>query len=122
MTRLSATFYAFVGASLIAMSYGLARFAFGLFVPAIRTDLQLSPDVMGVIGAMPFVSFAFASVVASAAAERLGPARAAALASALGAAGLATISQASHAIGLGVGIFACGVCTGLMMPALTKSA
>lgn len=120
MARIGATFYALVGAGLIAMSYGLARFAFGLFVPAIRADLALSPDIMGIIGAMPFVSFAFASIVASPLAERLGAARAAVLASALGAVGLGTISQAGHAITLGIGVFACGVCTGLMMPALTK--
>ncbi len=120
MKRTTTTSYALIGAGLIAMSYGLARFAFGLFVPAIRADLGLSPDIMGIIGAMPFVSFAVASIVASPLAERLGAARAAVLASALGAAGLATISQAGHAVILGVGVFACGVCTGLMMPALTK--
>ncbi|HEV8078680.1 MAG TPA: MFS transporter, partial [Marinobacter sp.] len=35
--------------------------------------------------------------------------------------GLVLISQASGALSLGVGVFACGICTGLMMPALTAA-
>lgn len=31
--------FALFGAGLIAITYGLARFAFGLFVPPIRADL-----------------------------------------------------------------------------------
>lgn len=115
----SATSYGLVGAGLIAMSYGLARFAFGLFVPAMRDDLGLSPAVMGNIGAMAFVSFVVASAVASLLVRGLGAAGAATLASTLGVAGLASISQAGNALVLGAGVFACGLCTGLMMPALT---
>ena len=115
----SATPYALVGAGLIAMSYGLARFAFGLFVPAMRDGLGLTPAVMGNVGAMAFVSFVVASGVASPIVRHLGAAGAATLASALGVAGLMGISQAGSALALGTGVFACGLCTGLMMPALT---
>lgn len=115
----SATSYALVGAGLIAMSYGLARFAFGLFVPAMRDSLGLTPAVMGNVGAMAFISFVVASAVASRLVRALGAAGAATLASALGVAGLTGISQAETALVLGAGVFACGLCTGLMMPALT---
>lgn len=115
----SATPYALVGAGLIAMSYGLARFAFGLFVPAMRDSLGATPAVMGTVGSMAFISFVVASTVASLLVRQLGAAGAATLASALGVAGLAGISQAESALVLGAGVFACGLCTGLMMPALT---
>lgn len=111
--------YATVGAGLIAMSYGLARFAFGLYVPAIRGELGLSADVTGVIGSMAFVSFSAASLFASSVSANLGARGAAILASLLGFAGLLLISLATGAWTLGLGVFACGVCTGLMMPALT---
>ena len=52
MTYPSSTGFAIFGAALIAISYGLARFAFGLFVPPIRDDLNLSPYAVGVIGAL----------------------------------------------------------------------
>ncbi|MCS4502595.1 MFS transporter [Arhodomonas aquaeolei] len=117
----TSTGFALLGAALIAISYGLARFAFGLFVPPIRADLELTPYVIGIIGALPLISFVLATLVAPWAADRLGARNTAVLSGAFGAGGLAVISQASGAQSLGVGVFACGICTGLMMPALTAA-
>ncbi len=116
---LATTGFALLGAGLIAISYGLARFAFGLFVPPIRSELGLGPDIIGLIGAMPFISFVLATAAAPMAAARLGARNTAVLSGCFGVAGLALISQAANALSLGVGVFACGICTGLMMPALT---
>lgn len=121
MKSISSTGFAFFGASLIAISYGLARFAFGLFVPPIRAELGLTPELIGIIGALPLVSFLLATLVAPVAADRLGARNTAVLSGLFGAVGLALISQASGAFSLGVGVFACGICTGLMMPALTAA-
>jgi len=121
MKPLSTTGFALFGAALVAISYGLARFAFGLFVPPIRTELGLTPSVIGVIGALPLVSFLLATLVAPLAADRLGARNAAVLSGGFGVGGLAMISQASGALSLGAGVFACGICTGLMMPALTAA-
>ncbi|WP_372986714.1 MFS transporter [Marinobacter sp.] len=117
----SSTAFAIFGAALIAISYGLARFAFGLFVPPIRSELELSPEVIGIIGALPLISFLLATMVAPSAADRLGARNTAVISGGFGAAGLALISQSSGAVSLGVGVFACGICTGLMMPALTAA-
>ncbi|HKJ95486.1 MAG TPA: MFS transporter [Gammaproteobacteria bacterium] len=122
MRPLSATGFAALGAGLIAVAYGLARFAFGLFVPPIREALGLSPDVVGIVGSMAFVSFSLTSLVAAAVADRLGARQAAVLASAFGVAGLGLISRAHGAFTLGAGVFACGICTGLMMPAMSTAA
>lgn len=121
MKSVSSTGFALFGAALIAISYGLARFAFGLFVPPIRAELALTPEVIGIIGALPLVSFLLATLVAPLAADRLGARNTAVLSGAFGAGGLALISQATGAPSLGVGVFACGICTGLMMPALTAA-
>jgi predicted MFS family arabinose efflux permease len=121
MKSLSSTGFALFGAALVAISYGLARFAFGLFVPPIRAELELTPYVIGVIGALPLTSFLLASVVAPFATERLGARKTAVLSGAFGVGGLALISLARGALSLGVGVFACGICTGLMMPALTSA-
>jgi len=118
---LSSTGFAFLGASLIAISYGLARFAFGLFVPPIRAELGLTPDLIGIIGALPLISFILATLVAPLAADRLGARNTAVLSGGFGVVGLVLISQASGAMSLGMGVFACGICTGLMMPALTAA-
>lgn len=121
MKPLSTTGFALFGAALIAISYGLARFAFGLFVPPIRAELELTPDVIGIIGALPFISFVLATLVAPIATHRLGARNTAVLSGGFGVGGLTLISQATGALSLGTGVFACGVCTGLMMPALTDA-
>jgi predicted MFS family arabinose efflux permease len=118
---LSSTGFALFGASLVAISYGLARFAFGLFVPPIRADLGLTPYVIGIIGALPLISFLLATLVAPLAAERLGARYTAVLSGLFGTGGLLLISLAGGAVSLGIGVFACGICTGLMMPALTAA-
>ncbi len=115
----STTRFALVGAGLIAVAYGLARFAFGLFVPPIRDALGLTPSAMGLIGAIPFLSFVGASLVASLVAERLGARGAAVLASGLALVGLFLVSRSVDAWTLAAGVFACGVSTAIMMPALS---
>ena len=117
----SSTAFALLGAGLIAISFGLARFAFGLFVPPIRADLSLSPHVIGIIGALPLISFALASLVAPWCADRLGARNTAMASGVFGVVGLALISQSAGALSLGLGVFACGICAGLMMPALTAA-
>ena len=121
MKTLSPTGFALFGAALVAISYGLARFAFGLFVPPIRDELELTPYVVGVIGALPLLSFLLATLVAPWAADRLGARYSAVISGLFGAGGLALIALADDAVMLGVGVFACGICTGLMMPALTAA-
>lgn len=121
MKPLSSTGFALFGAALVAISYGLARFAFGLFVPPIRAELELTPYVIGIIGALPLVSFLLATLVAPLSADRLGARYTAVLSGSFGVAGLALISLSSGPLSLGIGVFACGICTGLMMPALTAA-
>ncbi|WP_444999708.1 MFS transporter [Halomonas mongoliensis] len=119
--RLSSTGFALLGAALIAISFGLARFAFGLFVPPIREELGLSSYVIGIIGSLPLISFLLATAVAPLVTRYLGARYAAVLSGLFGAGGLALISQATGPLMLGIGVFACGICTGLMMPALTAA-
>ena len=121
MRTLSNMGFALFGAALVASSYGLARFAFGLFVPSISAELSLTSYLVGIIGALPFISFLLATLVAPLAADRLGARNLAILSGSFGAGGLALISQASDALSLGMGVFICGICTGLMMPALTAA-
>jgi predicted MFS family arabinose efflux permease len=121
MKSVSSTGFALLGAVLVAISYGLARFAFGLFVPPIRGELELTPYVIGVIGAMPLISFVLAMLVAPFVADRFGARNTAVLSGVFGVAGLGLISQSTGALSLGLGVFACGICTGLMMPALTAA-
>ncbi len=121
MRNPSSVAFALLGAGLVAISYGLARFAFGLFVPPIRAELDLTSFEIGVIGSLPLVSFVLASLVASFSADRFGARNTAMLAGGFAIVGLTLISQAQDLVVLSVGVVACGICTGLMMPALTAA-
>lgn len=50
--------------ALIAATYGLARFGYGLFVPAFAESFDLTPTVTGSISSGSFVSYCFAAAVA----------------------------------------------------------
>ena len=52
------------GLALIAVTYGLARFAYGLFLPEMRGAFGLSPSLLGAIGAGSYIAYGGAIVVA----------------------------------------------------------
>jgi hypothetical protein len=60
------------GFSLIAVCYGLARFAFGLFLPTIDRELQLGQTLAGVISGGSFASYCIAILASAALTERFG--------------------------------------------------
>ncbi|MBD0253747.1 MAG: YbfB/YjiJ family MFS transporter, partial [Rubrobacter sp.] len=52
------------GLALIAVTYGLARFAYGLFLPEMREAFDLSPSLLGAIGSGSYLGYCVAVVVA----------------------------------------------------------
>ena len=112
---------AVLGSGIIAITYGLARFVFGLFLPEIREDLGLDATGAGIIGALPFVSFVAAILVGPAVCERLGPRWAGGLAVGLAAAGLSAIAGAPGVVVLGAGVAVCGISTGLSSPVMAQA-
>src|SRR5919112_49060 len=61
------------GLAMIAVTYGLARFAYGLFVPEMRESLDLSESVLGLIGAGSYAGYCFAVLGALLFTSRVGP-------------------------------------------------
>lgn len=112
---------AVVGSGILAITYGLARFVFGLFLPEIRDDLVLGATGAGIMGALPFISFIGAILIGPSVCQRLGPQRAGALAAGLAAAGLAAIANAPGVVVLGLGVAVCGISTGLSSPVMAEA-
>ncbi|MCE8003200.1 MFS transporter [Billgrantia ethanolica] len=121
MRPLSALGMAALGSGIIAITYGLARFVFGLFLPAMRDELTISSTMAGVIGALPFLSFVFAILAAPWVTQRLGVRRAGVAAAALAGVGLMTIALAPSSLLLAVGVLICGISTGLSSPAMAEA-
>jgi len=112
---------ALLGSGIISITYGMARFVFGLFLPSIRSDLELNATAAGIIGALPFVSFIGAILIGPALCRQVGARRAGGLAVGLAAAGLVTIAKATGPIALGIGVAICGLSTGLSSPVMAEA-
>ena len=109
------------GLLLIAVCYGLARFAYGLFVPVFRTEFALDAATVGAIASSSYVGYCVAIVASTAAAARWG-ARAVAVAAGLCAAtGTGLIALAPTTAVLTVGVVIAGSSTGLASPPLAQA-
>lgn len=109
------------GFALTALSYGLARFAFGLLLPRIRDDLSLGLTAAGWIGGSAFLAYCVGIIVAFNGIGRVG-ARFIALSAGLSASvGMGLVSVASTQWTLGLGIALAGLSTGLASPPLATA-
>ncbi|MCE9663280.1 MFS transporter [Halomonas sp. M5N1S17] len=121
MRPLSPLGMAALGSGVIAITYGLARFVFGLFLPSMRDELTISATMAGVIGALPFLSFVFAILAAPWVTRRLGVRRTGVAAAGLAGVGLMTIAQAPSSLQLAAGVLLCGISTGLSSPVMAQA-
>ncbi|QOR40011.1 MFS transporter [Billgrantia diversa] len=121
MKRLTPLGMATLGSGVIAITYGLARFVFGLFLPSMREELTISSTMAGVIGALPFLSFVFAILAAPWVTRSLGVRHAGAAAAGLAGVGLMTIALAPSSLLLAAGVLVCGISTGLSSPAMAEA-
>lgn len=109
------------GLALIAVTYGLARYAYGLFLPELREEFALSAASLGLIGAGAYASYCLAVGAALVLTARMGPRRMAVLAGTFAVAGTATVAAAPTGWVLGVGIFVAGISSGLASPPLGEA-
>ncbi|RKQ72275.1 MFS transporter [Oceanibaculum indicum] len=109
------------GFGLIAVCYGFARFAFGLFLPEIDHDLDLGPALSGVISGGSFAGYCLAIIASSILTEKIG-ARAVAMAAAIVAAvGMAGIALAPTPVFLAAAVLLAGLSTGLASPPMAAA-
>ncbi|ROO30013.1 MFS transporter [Salinisphaera japonica] len=109
------------GFGLIAVCYGFARFAFGLFLPQMREDLALSASLAGLISGGAFFAYCVAIIISARVSERIG-ARAVAVAAGLVAtAGMIGIAVAPSPVWLAVFVVLAGTSTGLASPPMADA-
>ena len=53
------------GFALIAVTYGMARFSWGLMLPDIRQEIPFTPEVAGLIAACSYVAYCLSVFIAS---------------------------------------------------------
>lgn len=104
------------GFALIAVCYGFARFAFGLFLPQIDAELGLGASLSGMISGGSFAGYCIAIIASAALTEWIG-ARAVVVTAALVAAfGMAAIALAPSPLILLMAVVVAGSSTGLASP------
>lgn len=109
------------GFSLIAVTYGMARFSWGLMMPAIIRDIAFSPRVSGMIAACSYVAYCLAMAAASRCVRRFGPRLPAMISALSAAAGLFLLASASSSQMLAFGLFIGGLSSGLASPVLADA-
>jgi predicted MFS family arabinose efflux permease len=109
------------GLALIAVCYGLARLAYGLFVPAFGAEFGLDAATAGAIASGSYAAYCLAIVVATLGTARWGPRTVAIAAGLAAAAGTGLIAIAPNAAVLAVGVLVGGSSTGLASPPLAEA-
>ncbi|EOW6802556.1 MFS transporter [Cronobacter muytjensii] len=114
-------FLALSGFSLIAAAYGLARFSWGLQLPAVIRDIPMSSTLVGVLSAASFAAYGVASVVASLCTARTGPRLPSLLAGLFAIVGLLILARSPGPLWLLVGVICGGVSSGLVSPPMAEA-
>jgi len=109
------------GLAMIAVTYGLARFAYGLFLPEMRESLGFSDSVLGLIGAGSYAGYCFAILGALVFTSRAGPRFIAIAAGTMAVVGMATVAGAPAAWVLALGVLVAGSSSGLASPPMGEA-
>lgn len=104
------------GIALIATSYGLARFSYGLFVPVFQQEFGLDAATTGAIASGSYLSYCIAIVVSTLLTPRYGGRIVALAAGSIATVGTLLIGIAPNAALLAVGVLIAGASTGLASP------
>lgn len=104
------------GLAIIAVSYGLARFSFGLFLPDIAQSLNMTSSTSGIISSLFYVSYCITIIYSTIYSTKYGPKSIIIAAGISALIGLISIGLAPNAWILAFGVIMAGSSTGLISP------
>jgi predicted MFS family arabinose efflux permease len=104
------------GAAMIAVTFGLARYGYGLLLPDMQAGLGLDPRTAGLIASGAYLAYLTGNIAVVWLTARFGPRLPIALAASLAALGMAAIAAAGGPLGLAVGVLVAGSAAGLAFP------
>ncbi len=113
--------FALTGFSLIAASYGLARFSWGLMLPDIITDMRISLSLAGTLSACSFAAYCVGILYSTLYTSRTGPRFPALLAGVFAMAGMTALALSHSALLLALGCICAGLSSGLVSPPLAEA-
>jgi len=101
------------GICIVATSYGLARYAYGLFLPTFREAFSLSDAMLAYVAAISYASYFCITIVGIYLSTRLAPRLSVLLGGAAAVVGMTTIAVAQTPFMLSAGVAIAGVSPGL---------
>ncbi|MFD1066528.1 MFS transporter [Oceanobacillus locisalsi] len=104
------------GVTMIAVAYGLARFSFGLLLPAINESMEMTDSTSGIISSLFYVAYCVTIIYATVMTTREGPRRMIIFAGLSAFLGLFLMAVTPNVWVLGLGVLLAGGSTGLVSP------
>jgi predicted MFS family arabinose efflux permease len=104
------------GAATVAVTFGLARYGYGLLLPEMQNELGLSAGAAGFVSSGSYLSYLLANTGVVWVTERFGPRAAIGAAAALAAVGMAIIAGAGSVPVLAAGVLVAGAAAGFAFP------
>lgn len=106
----------FPGIMMIAVTYGLARFSYGLLLPNISHDLAMSSSTSGIISSLFYLSYCLTIVLSIILTVDKGPRVMILIAGFLAIVGLVIMGMSPNVWILGIGVLLAGASTGFASP------
>ncbi|WP_324801777.1 YbfB/YjiJ family MFS transporter [Stackebrandtia sp.] len=100
------------GVAIIGVTFGFARYGYGLFAPRLRAEFGLSMGVVGLIGSATYVGYVLALVTVAAWSRRLGPRAMVVAGGVASTVGLTTVALAHDTVVLVAGLVLAGTSSG----------
>ncbi len=104
------------GTAMMALTFGLARYGYGLLLPEMRADLGMSASAAGLVSSATYLSYMVANVLVVQVVARWGSRVAVGGAAAFATVGMATIAVANSVVLLAIGVLVAGAAAGLAFP------
>lgn len=104
------------GTAMMALTFGLARYGYGLLLPEMRADLGMTASAAGLVSSATYASYLVANVLVVALVSRWGARIAVGVASGFATIGMATIAVANSVALLAIGVLVAGAAAGLAFP------
>lgn len=109
------------GVLIIGVTYGLARYGFGLFVPELRDSFELSTSAIGLLASGAYATYLIATALIAWATARVGLRRPVLAAGALAAGGMLLIALAEGTVVLAAGVLIAGASSGVAYPPFAEA-
>lgn len=111
----------FPGIAMVATIYGLSRYTYGLFLPDIKREFNLSIEILGMIASSSYISYMAATLIVPFLIERYGPRLPVIMGGVCATIGMGLISVAHNPLMLATGVVVAGASPGLAYPPVPEA-